>query len=433
MNNTLNHSWAYRWSFYLFIVFLIFSGISISVSQASLALSLIIWLFGFFKKYDDIRYYRSGLERYVLIFVIVSFLLAFTSPNIIENLIYIKDFWLIAILVLTSSLIDSRGDISKILKIIMFIAIINSLVAIGQYITDINLISSIKFELAHKKFKINYDNGDVAGFLGNHLTYSGYMMVILIPLIYLSFLKLHQKRALSMIFIRVSAFLAFLAVILSWARSIIITLPFGVIPLGFKRIKLFVGLFLSVIILVLLIFSNFGPWKNIKRNIYDESSQMRIVIWRTAFNVWLSHPLVGTGGGNYLKEFNKEIKKISTKPLPKFMKDKLDRYNYYIRFLFKNSTHPHNDYLNQLVRKGIIGFIAFFYMLYGIFKYMATNIKYIEDRFARYLYMGLFGAFCCFLAASMFQCYYTDEENLAMFWFVIGLMVAIVKVEKRDL
>ena len=432
MNNTLNHSWTFRWSLYLFIAFLIFSGISISVSQACLAASLIIWLFGLFKKYDDIRYYRSGLERYIFIFVIVSFLLAFSSPNIIENLIYIKDFWLIAVLVLTSSLIDSRDDVSRIVKIIIFIAIINSLVAIGQYMTDVNVISSIKFELAQKRFKINYDNGAVSGFLGNHLTYSGYMMVIMIPLIYLSFFKLYKRRDIFLILIKISAFLAFLAVILSWTRSIIITLPCAVIPLVFKRIKLFIGLFISVIILVLLIFSNLGPGKNIIRNIYDESSQLRIIIWRTSFNVWLSHPLVGTGGGNYLKEFKKEIIKISEKPLLKIEKDELNRYKYYVGFLYRNSTHPHNDYLNQLARKGIIGFIAFIYMLFGIFRFMVINLKLIEDRFSRYLYMGLFGAFCCFLAASMFQCYYTDEENLAMFWFAIGLLVAIVKIEKRD-
>ncbi|MBN2403545.1 MAG: O-antigen ligase family protein, partial [Spirochaetes bacterium] len=94
-------------------------------------------------------------------------------------------------------------------------------------------------------------------------------------------------------------------------------------------------------------------------------------------------------------------------------------------------THAHNDYLNQLARKGIIGFAAFIYMLFGITKFMIVNIKNIDDKFMKALYLGLFGAYCVFLVASLFQCFYTDEENLVMFWFVTGLLAAIVKIEKR--
>jgi O-antigen ligase len=96
-------------------------------------------------------------------------------------------------------------------------------------------------------------------------------------------------------------------------------------------------------------------------------------------------------------------------------------------------THAHNDYLNQLARKGIIGFAVFIYMLFGIFKYMVVNLKYIQDKLLKGLYLGLFGAYCVFLVASLFQCFYTDDENLVMFWFNIGLLASIVKVEKANM
>jgi len=71
-------------------------------------------------------------------------------------------------------------------------------------------------------------------------------------------------------------------------------------------------------------------------------------------------------------------------------------------------------------------------MLYGIFMYMYRNLKSIDNRFHRYLYMGLFGSFTAFLTASMFQCFYTDEENLVMLWPNTGLLSAIVKVERKE-
>lgn len=424
-------SWAHRWSFYFLCLFLIFSGISISVSQGALALALLLWIIGRCRGYDDIVYYRSGLERYVLAFYLISFLLAFiSSTSITGNLLYLRDTWIASLCFLIPSMVQQRKDVSKIVKVLIFIALFNAVIGIAQYITDIDFLNAFRYGLADKRSHLSYGNRHVIGFLGHHLTYGGYVMMIAIPFLYLSFVKEGQKK--ERLFIKVSALLSALSVILSWARSVIISLPFGILPLLFRKRKVFFTLFFLVILIVIAIFTHLGPEESMVGNFQDHSTQLRIVMWEAAFRTWLKHPFFGTGGGDYLSKFRKEVGPISSRPEQRKLMIKSKHYKWGLRMLVRKGSHPHNDYLNQLARKGIIGFIAFIYMLFGIFRYMAVHVRTIEDRFYRYLSMGLFGAYCTFLAASMFQCYFTDEENLAMFWFTVGLFAAVVRVANRE-
>jgi len=429
--NTTGHSWAYRWSFYSLCLFLLFSGISISVSQGALILAILLWLLGRVLKYDDTVYYRSGLERYVLPFYVISFLLAFiSSPAIKGNLLYLKDTGLAVLCFLVPSMLRRREEMSRIVKIIIFIALFNSVVGIAQYLTDIDFMNAFRYGLSDKRAYLSYGNRHVVGFLGHHLTYGGYMMMIAIPFIYLSFVKEGEKK--ERLFIKVSALLSALSVILSWARSVIVSLPFGILPLLFRKKKVFFALFFSLILVVITIFTHFGPEEGIVKNFQDHSTQLRVVMWEAAFRTWLKHPFFGTGGGNYLEKFRKEVGPISSRPEQRKLMIKSKHYKWGLRMLVRKGSHPHNDYLNQLARKGIIGFLAYLYMLFGIFRYMSAGVKDIEDRFYRHLAMGLFGAYCTFLAASMFQCYFTDEENLAMFWFTVGLFAAVVRVVNAE-
>lgn len=427
-----NRTGIYIWSYIFFILFLVFSGVSISISQISLALSLIIFVFGVLRGDADIHYYRTGLEKYIAIFVGTSFILTFLSPSVLKNILYIKDFWLISVFVLTTSLIQDRDDAVRIVNLMVFIVLFNSLFGILQHITNIDLINAMRLGLDHKKSQMSFENRYIFGFLGHHLTYGGYIMSLAVPLVFISFVSRKELKGMSRFLIRLSSLVSLVAIILSWARSVIFSLPVSILPAIFKRKRL---IFITGVVIVIGIIAASTFFLNsdvMKNSVYDQSSRMRVVIWRTAFKVWLRHPIFGSGGGNYIEEFKEEFNKITEEPDQVALARSSKHYKWNIQILQKSGTHPHNDYLNQLVRKGIVGFLAFIFMIYGLIRYMVDNLKHVEDRFLRLLYLGLFGSFCCFLAASMFQCYYTDEENLAMFWFVIGFLVAVVKIEKRD-
>lgn len=399
--------------YFFLLLFLIFSGISISASQIALGIAILCFIIAAFKNKIKLSY--TSLEKYIIPFILVSVVLAFLSPQILKNLDYIRDFWLLSALILAYFLHNSKEDIVKTLYFIIFIAFFQSSLALVQeYYLNFSFAYAFRNGLKAAQLLGN----DKGSFLGMHLVFSCYLVLISMPLVYLSFIKHNNLNNIFIWFIRISALLSIFVLLITKTKSILAGLPLAIVPLLFFKKRL-VLLMVPALLIVLSIFSLTDSKntikENLKKNIVDtQSSNDRIKIWKTAFYVWLKHPVIGAGGGNYLDEFRavlKEHPELDTGMV----------------------THAHNDYLNQLARKGIIGFAAFIYMLFGIFKYMVVNIKYIHDKLLKGLYLGLFGAYCVFLVASLFQCFYTDDENLVMFWFNIGLLASIVKVEKANM
>jgi putative inorganic carbon (hco3(-)) transporter len=410
----------FNYCYFIFLLFLFFSGISISVSQGLLILASVLFVIGLLKYRKTIKLNYIGLEKYILPFILISIFQSFLSPQILKNLDYIRDFWLISAFFLAYFLHNSKEDIKKTFYLLILIIILQSIIALIQMSLNISFIN-----YAHEIGIFHYNSPDESirirgGLLGMHLTFSCYLMLIAMPVIYVSIgAVIKIKNNIRWILI-ITSVLSIVVLLITRTRSIIIALPFAVVPLLFinKKLRIFAALFL----LFLMVFTSAilisrGQDKlstQVNGNVINsESANQRIKIWKTAFHVWLKHPLIGAGGGNYLDEFRQVLKEH-----PEYEAGMV--------------THAHNDYLNQLARKGIIGFLAFIYMLYGIFKFFIVNLKYIKDKFLKYLYLGLFGAYCVFLVASLFQCFYTTDTNLVMLWFTIGLATAIAKIEKGN-
>ena len=56
-----------------------------------------------------------------------------------------------------------------------------------QYFTDINFLDAYRFGLEHAQASLF--EKQIVGFLGHHLTFSGYMMMLAIPVVYVAILK----------------------------------------------------------------------------------------------------------------------------------------------------------------------------------------------------------------------------------------------------
>ena len=527
----IQRSSLYKITFACFISFILTSGISITLSQGMLLVTLILWLYGWIRKIPDFHYYKTSIEIYIAQFIVISAILALLSPSRIENLLYLRDFWLISAFVIASSLLKTKEDLIKIFYFFIIVAVIQSLAAYIQYFADINYLNAMKYGFDDPRSRLSMGK-IVVGFLGHHLTFGGYMMMISFPVFYMSFLKKKDNPGFPAYVTRASAVMSLITIILSWSRSVIIAMPFTIIPLIIKNKKKFFITFGIILVSIFVVLSEFGPSNNFFKNMMDDSSMIRIQIWRNVLNVCRQNILFGAGGANYtnvfykeavknkkiddgyftaLKRYNKYKNNLIRIELKKFIADRgfieiinefqdaelifneseseywgidyfflseyadysgasdrlaseelwhdkfikiynsvLDKYNEEHKLfaeikkrhdesgeLFYENfpsmvTHAHNDYLNQLARKGIIGLLSFLYMLYGILKYMFYNMKSINDRSMRYFYMGLFGSFTAFLIASMFQCYYTDDECLVMLWLNTGILAGIVKVAGKN-
>jgi O-antigen ligase len=439
-------------SYYFLLTFLIFSGISISASQIALGFTIILFIIACLK--DRYLLHKTGFEIYILPFIIISFILALLSPEIINNLLYIKDFWLLSALLLAYFLHDSQDRIKKTFYLIVIIIIFQSIIIFLQihykitFINDHNIIGIFPDISADGSMKIR------GGFLGMHLVFSCYLMLIAMPVIYTSLFAKNEFNKIKRLAIILTTLASFVVLIIIRSRAIIISLPFATLPLFFvnKKFRLW-GLLIMIFFgfLIILLFIFYGQDQltgKINGNILNSNSAaQRIKIWKTAIKVWQKNPIIGSGGGNYINEFKNVIKEypdLSTgiikedkkqyinKLKKQWPKSKLElrKIQRFPEIYFGMVTHAHNDYLNQLARKGIIGFLAYIYMLFGIFKFYVANLKYVNDKFMKGIFLGLFASYCVFLIASLFQCFFTDEENLVMLWFTIGLAAAIVKIEK---
>jgi O-antigen ligase len=79
--------------------------------------------------------------------------------------------------------------------------------------------------------------------------------------------------------------------------------------------------------------------------IADTSVGKRFEMWRAAWRLFLSHPLSGVGTGAYKDMTNELIKKGQIGPF------------------ISSYDHPHNDYLDALSNRGILGFAVLFAIL----------------------------------------------------------------------
>ncbi|MCU0822546.1 MAG: hypothetical protein MUC95_08750, partial [Spirochaetes bacterium] len=151
-----------------FTLFILSSGISITFSQGMLILSLGLWLSGIIRKNPDFRYKRTGLEIYICQFIIVSAVLALLSQSRIDNLLYLKDFWLISAFVVAYSLIKTKDDLIKLFYLFVVVAAFQSAASFIQYFININYLNAFKYGSGHWQAKLPMGR-IVMGFLGHHL------------------------------------------------------------------------------------------------------------------------------------------------------------------------------------------------------------------------------------------------------------------------
>lgn len=144
--------------------------------------------------------------------------------------------------------------------------------------------------------------------------------------------------------------------------------------------------------------------KDIKTN---DSNLQRILMWRRSYYIFKNNPILGIGTNSfYVESQKKEYEKI---------KDKRESF----QDTFK---HPHNEYLQQLTTRGIIGFIIYAAIFIGLIKRILFKKEYIFEESLVIIY-SIFG---------MFDPYTLRRESVILFAF-LGIDYFISSVQEKDL
>ncbi|OIO34507.1 MAG: hypothetical protein AUJ70_00905 [Candidatus Omnitrophica bacterium CG1_02_40_15] len=87
--------------------------------------------------------------------------------------------------------------------------------------------------------------------------------------------------------------------------------------------------------------------------------------------------------------------------------------------------YPHNSYLQMAAETGLLGLFAFLWVLFSFFKMGLQHFNQKRD----YLVLGLLSGILAFLVQSFFDTNLYALQMVVLFWFMLGLTVAVIKFD----
>jgi len=127
----------------------------------------------------------------------------------------------------------------------------------------------------------------------------------------------------------------------------------------------------------------------------------RIKVWKEALRIIRDFPLTGSGLNTY----------------------SIVARNY--KSVEGGGIYPHNSYLQMAAETGLVGLFAFLWVL---FKFFQTGFKNLNQK-KNLLVLGLLAGILAFLVHAFFDVHLYSLQLVVLFWFMLGLSVAIMKLE----
>ncbi|MDY0152387.1 MAG: O-antigen ligase family protein [Candidatus Cloacimonas sp.] len=218
-------------------------------------------------------------------------------------------------------------------------------------------------------------------------------------------LALHYKQQLTRLLWIVAACFILFGMLYTYTRMAILAVAFGLFLFMIKlKAMRYIG-FALVLLLPLMIPSSmlariqtgFG---------WDISLVIRALAWYFALTQIYSHPFTGLGFSVWSTWYPQVI------PL---------------RILY--AQHTHNLYLNLMVDMGIIGTLAYFYIIWQILRtYWQAKIKQAAD----ILPYGYWVAMMSLLFACLTDIFIQQYSVSILFWISLGLMLANSKTKETN-
>jgi len=125
----------------------------------------------------------------------------------------------------------------------------------------------------------------------------------------------------------------------------------------------------------------------------DTSTSARINSWKNGLKDWVRHPILGYGVTGYS---------------------------------FMDAQFP-----KVLVETGIVGLVAFIYLLYSIGKIALTNIKTLKIKYFRGISIGFFAGFIGLLFHAIGANTFIIVRIMEPFWFFAGILVVLPELENK--
>jgi O-antigen ligase len=126
----------------------------------------------------------------------------------------------------------------------------------------------------------------------------------------------------------------------------------------------------------------------------------RLLLWGTAWDYFIHSPVMGVGLGNFTHLYGSDLP-----------------------FLPPGALAVHNTYLQFLAETGLVGFVAFFYVVVQSWRQARSQWRSSVDFLDSALAFGVLGALLSVLVHG-FMDFLFEAQIAALFWVLLALLVA---------
>jgi putative inorganic carbon (HCO3(-)) transporter len=341
-------------------------------AQFGIGFAFLGWLLeGIVNKHWQVRWHPFLLP--LALYWVWNILCSLLSPRPLHSLLAVGDNeWPVFIMLMMFWTVRSTRVLQRILTGFFITSAVAMLYAIWEAFYGMELYRGMALDPMGSFYR-------AVGFYGFYLTFAAFAMTVF----FLSSAFAVERDARRSWIRFLLPVISFMAVILTFARSIWLSFA-GIIPLlgfvrGRKRDRYGVAVLLVVFGALLLLVPTL---RERATSVFDlKANETRINLWETSLNISREHRIIGIGEDNFDYFFEK----------------------YKVPGFYDTTAHPHNDYLNVLINSGVPGLLLFLWLWTAALRAGVVVWRKAKDGLIRTVFLSR-------------RCFRTTMEPLSTAW-----------------
>jgi O-antigen ligase len=365
---------------FLLGAFIFSSTFSIAATQTSLALGLFAWAV-LMTSNRTVRPGRTPIDIPILVFVLATLVSIVFSQNRSGSFRFLKNYLLLSSIYFTGAIAISRRIRAGLFWTLLVSGTGSAVYGIAVFLLD----------------KGEGTLGRTPGSFSTAMTYGGIMMMLFSLFLAMAVagkinIRLRIASAVATAATALALFLSFTRG--SWVAALISCMTI----LAVLRKRWIVPAIIVVIVAVLVLP---GPYRERVTSIWDpeyRTNVQRLNMLKGGLSILKEYPVFGTGPT--------DLGEIYSRHMPPEAK--------YVH------GHMHNNFLHVAVTLGILGLLAFIYMLFSFFRLIVMRMRRESDPAAHAWSAGSLGALTGFVVNGFFEWNFGDAEVLTLMLIIIG-------------
>jgi O-antigen ligase len=324
--------------------------------------------------------------------------------------------WLV-ILILLPAAVKNERDIKRLALVALITCSVSAVFALQQHFRflDLSFLGLPTYEL-YGVYDASLRHYRVSGLSESAVQLGFNLPVIILPMVAIFFSKGLNPKNRKLIFWLIIVMST--ALYFTYTRSGIYSLAPGLLLIVFlmkgkaKKVTFLTLLILGVVFLLFVVMTG----NRYSQGFGDDSSATgRLVLWQAGANIAVDNPIIGIGTGKFEEASLAYASAIDT--------DLMQHETGAGRALGRYEAH--NDFITIWASYGTLAFVAFLWLLVGIFRNFLDTYRNSRSYFLKGLAFGCFGA----VAAYIVNAFTHNVLGTSMLiWILGGFSIATAKI-----